>query len=76
MPYYLSRIKFATDGPRGGVKRNSEQYLINAVSITHAETLINQEFSDAIVEFEVAGISQSRIVKIIDRTKTTADENL
>jgi len=70
MPYYLSRIKIATDGPRGTVKWNSEQYLINAVSITHAETLINQEFSDAVIEFEVAGITQSKIVKIIDKTKT------
>tara|TARA_Y100001963_G_C6502194_1_gene318355 strand:+ start:115 stop:345 length:231 start_codon:yes stop_codon:yes gene_type:complete len=73
MPYYLSRIKFATDGPKGGVKWNREQYLVNAVSITHAETLINQEFSDTIVEFEVAGISESKIVKIIDKTKTSSD---
>ena len=70
MPYYLARLKFASDGPRGGVKWSTEHYLVNAVSITHAETLINQEFSDVVIEFEVAGITQSKIVKIIDKTKT------
>jgi len=69
MPYYQAKVKFASDGPRGTVKWTREQYLINAVSITHAETLINEEFSDAIVEFEVAGISQSQIVKVIDKVQ-------
>jgi|TARA_Y100000310_G_C20544610_1_gene744994 hypothetical protein len=69
MPYYISKVKLATDGPKGSVKWITENYLVNAVSITHAESLVNEDFKDSGLEFEVKSVAESRIIKIIGNTK-------
>ena len=38
--YYTAKVKIAIDTPKG-VKWNTETYLVNAVSVTHAESLVN-----------------------------------
>ena len=40
MSYYIAKVKIATDTSKG-VKYVSEQYLVNATSVTHAEALVN-----------------------------------
>jgi len=65
MPYYNAKIKIATDGPKGQVKWETETYLVDAVSITHAEQQIHEDFESAGVEFEVKSVSESKISKII-----------
>ena len=51
MSYYVSRVAIATDTPKG-VKWVSETYLIDAVSVTHAEELISSKLSQLeLVEF-------------------------
>ena len=69
MSYYISKVKLATDGPRGSVKWTTENYLVNAVSITHAESLVNEDFKDAGLDFEVKSVAESKIIKIIGNTK-------
>ena len=64
MSYYVSKVKIATDTPKG-VKWQTETYLVNAVSVTHAEALVVEDFKNDGVEFEVSGVSQSRICKVI-----------
>ena len=65
MNYYVSRVAIATDTPKG-VKWVSETYLIDAVSVTHAEELINKDFKSSGIEFEVKSIGTSRICKVIE----------
>lgn len=66
MNYYVARVKIATDTPKG-VKWVTETYLVDAVSVTHAEQLINDDFQKSGgVEFEVKSISNSKICKIIN----------
>ena len=65
MNYYVSKVKIATDTPKG-VKWVTETYLVNAVSVTHAEQLINEDFKDSGVEFDVKSVSNSKICKIIN----------
>jgi len=69
MQYYIRKVKLATDGPKGSVKWITENYLVNAVSITHAESLVNEDFKDSGLEFEVKSVAESRIIKIIGNTK-------
>ena len=69
MPYYISRVKVATDGPKGSIKWISESYLVNAVSITHAESLVNEDFKDTNIEFEVKSVSEANIIKVIGNSK-------
>ena len=66
--YYVSKVKIAIDTPKG-VKWNTETYLVNAVSVTHAEALVNEDFKDAGLEFEVKSVSSSQICKVIGSTK-------
>jgi hypothetical protein len=65
MNYYVSKVKIATDTPKG-VKWVTETYLVNAVSVTHAEQLINEDFKNSGVEFDVKSVSNSKICKIIN----------
>jgi hypothetical protein len=64
MPFYVAKVKIATDTQKG-VKWVTESYLVDAVSVTHAETKVNEDFKNDGVEFEVKGVSQSGICKVI-----------
>ena len=68
MAYYVSRVKIATDTPKG-VKWLNESYLVNAVSVGHAEQLVHEDFKDAGLEFEVKSVSASQICKVIGSSK-------
>ena len=68
MSFYLAKVKIASDTPKG-VKWQTETYLINAVSVTHAEALINEDFQNVNIDFEVKSISASPIMKIIEFQK-------
>ena len=47
-------------------KQVSEQYLVNATSVTHAEALVNKDFQDSGVDFEVKAVQDTRICKVIE----------
>ena len=64
MPFYVARVKIASDTPKS-VKCATESYLVDAVSVTHAEAKVNEDFKNDGVEFEVNGVTQSRICKVI-----------
>jgi hypothetical protein len=64
MSYYLAKVKVAIDTPKG-VKWQSESYLVNAATVTHAEAIVNKEFADGGVDFDVKSISSSQIIKVI-----------
>ena len=66
--YYTSKVKIAIDTPKG-VKWKSETYLVNAVSVTHAEQLVHEDFKDSGLDFEVKSVSASQICKVIGSTK-------
>ena len=51
MSYYIAKVKIATDTSKG-VKYVSEQYLVNATSVTHAEALVNKDFVDTGIDFD------------------------
>jgi hypothetical protein len=65
MSYYIAKVKVATDTPKG-VKKVNETYLVNAATVTHAEALINKDFQDSGVDFEVKSVTASQICKIIN----------
>ena len=57
MAYYIAKVKVATDTPKG-IKWQSETYLVDALTVTHAESIVNEDFKDSGVEFEVKSISK------------------
>jgi len=68
MSYYIAKVKIATDTPKG-VKWATDTYLVNAVSVTHAEDLIHEDFAGSGIQFEVKSVSSTRILKVINDDK-------
>ena len=64
MAYYVAKVKIATDTPKG-VKWQSETYLVDALTVTHAEAQVNKDFEGDGIEFEVKSVSKSQICKVI-----------
>ena len=65
MGYYSAKVSVAIDTSKG-VKRVTEMYLVNAQSVTHAEALVTKDFEGSGVDFEVKGVTNSKIIKVID----------
>jgi hypothetical protein len=65
MSYYNVTVKIATENPKGGKKWMSENYLVDAVSITDAETIVHEDFKMSGLEFDVKSASISKIVKVL-----------
>ena len=59
--YYLARVKVATDNGKK-VTWKKEAYLVNAVSVTDAEAIVNKDFADDMVEFEVVEVKKSDVI--------------
>jgi hypothetical protein len=64
MSYYIAKVKMATDTPKG-VKWQTEQHLVNAVSVTHAEALVTEYYSGTGIDFEVKSVSFTPIQNVI-----------
>jgi len=68
MAYYIAKVKIATDTPKG-VKWQSETYLVDALTVTHAEAQVNEDFKDSGIEFEVKSVAKSQICKVINQNQ-------
>lgn len=69
MSYYVTKVQIIDeiDTPRGvKSKKITESYLVEAMSVTEAEAKVIKDFEGYSVPFEVKGITQSKIIKIID----------
>ena len=65
MKYYKAKVKVITQDDKGRQKKNVEEYLVNAVSVTDAETKVHEEFKNDSVEFEVTSVLETKIIKVI-----------
>jgi len=67
MAYYTAKVSVAIDTPKG-VKRQTEMYLVDAQSVTHAEAMVTKDFEGAGVDFEVRAVNNSKIIKVINNS--------
>lgn len=65
MSYYTTKVSVAIDTPKG-VKRQTEIYLVNAQTVTHAEAMVTKDFEGSGVDFEVRAVTNSKIIKVIN----------
>lgn len=63
--YYTARVQVEFENDKGQSKKRTEQYLVNADSVTEAEAIVNEEFRDYKGGFEVKSISESRIIDVL-----------
>jgi len=55
-----------TDSNAKKPRKISELYIVNAVSVTDAETKIHKKFEGTTLEFEVSNVRQSKLIEIIN----------
>jgi len=65
MAYYIAKVKVVVSDNNGKQKKNVEQYLVNAVSVTDAEAKIHEDFKNTVIDFEVSSVSETKIIKVI-----------
>ena len=64
--YYIAKVKFETTDERTGrAKKLYEQYLVEAESISDAEEKLKEKFKDALADFSVVSVQESKIMGII-----------
>lgn len=66
MRYYLGKVQFETiDDDNGRVKKTKEQYLVEAIDISDAESKLKEMFKDSMAEFSVISVSESPIMGVV-----------
>jgi len=66
MAYYVTKVSVHhTDPNSGKVKKITEQYLVDAVSVTDAEVIITKELSSQSLTFEVKSVTASKILDVL-----------
>ncbi len=66
--YFTVNVKVQQDNGNGKVKKITERYLVDAMSVTEAEARVTNELKEDLsgTEFEVVSASVSRIYKVIE----------
>lgn len=65
--YFTVTVKVLTDNGNGKVKKVSERYLVDAMSVTEAEARTTKHLTDqGASEFEVSSASVSRIIGVVE----------
>jgi hypothetical protein len=69
MSYYTAKIQLSdeVDTPKGvKIKKVTETYLVEAMSVTEAEAKVVKDFTGYAFEFEVKSVTASKIIKILE----------
>jgi len=66
--YFTVNVKVQHDAGNGKIKKMTERYLVDAMSVTEAEARVTKVLKEDLTgtEFEVVAASVSRIYKVID----------
>lgn len=65
--YFTVNVKVQHDTGNGKIKKLTERYLVDAMSVTEAEARVVKTLrEDGTIQFEVVSASLSRIYKVIE----------
>jgi len=67
--FYQVKVHVIFEDDNGKRKKQVEIYLVEAVSVTDAEVIVNKEFESTNVEFEVKSVNQTKIVEVLSATE-------
>ena len=64
--YYSVLVAVEVEDAKGKVKKNKENYLVDALSVTEAEAkLVNKFVEEAVkLEYEVVKVSETKIIEV------------
>jgi hypothetical protein len=65
--YYTVKVKFESiDENSGRIRKNKEEYLVSAETVTEVEEKVNVRFKGTIADFIVSEVKESRILGVIN----------
>ena len=73
--FYIATVKFTEliDTKNGTKeKKFKHNYLVDAMSVTEAEAVVNATLSDSVIEFEVINVKKSTIVEVLSNATSEA----
>lgn len=66
MAYYIAKVQVQfADEKSGKIKNVTEQYLVEAVSVTDAEAIVTKAFQSDPRGFEVKSVNESKISEVL-----------
>lgn len=63
--YFTVSVKVSHEDGKGKVKKTTERYLVDAMSVTEAEARVTKVLEDMTNEFEIVAASTSRIIEVV-----------
>jgi hypothetical protein len=64
--YFSVSVAFRRDNGNGKIKKVTERYLVDALTVTEAEARVVKYLSDCPDEYTISSASESRIVEVIE----------
>ena len=64
MMFYNVKCQYLMDDEKGKTKKINELYLVEAVSIIDAETIVTKKKGD-VADFKVVSISETKILEVL-----------
>ena len=65
--YYLAKLRFESEDDNGKKQNIREQYLVDASSISEAETILMERFGDGISSCVLESVQESKILGLIEK---------
>lgn len=65
MTYYQVKVQTEMDGENGKVKKITAAFLVEAMSFTEVESIINAEYRNAPHPFTIKSVTETKIEKVL-----------
>ena len=79
MKYFevLVQVRTETEDSKGNVKvkKNSELYLVDAMSVTEAEARTVKLFANSMLDFEVVSVKGSKVLEVINAPDSDKEDS-
>lgn len=66
MTYYQATVKVKIEDENGKMKKHTEQFLVDAVSVTDVEVKVTEEYKGFNGDWELQKVSETKILKILN----------
>jgi hypothetical protein len=68
--YFNVKVQFRTESDNGKVKKETVNYLVDAMSVTEAEARTTEFMKSDVRDSEIVAVNQSRILEVISPKET------
>lgn len=64
--YYFAKVKVKNETDEGKIKKTTEVYLVDAVSVTDVEAIITKEFQGSVNDWELTSVAETKVLKVLN----------